>query len=82
MITPDQHKRLKELDEFVMNYQRAGNTYAQFWRDFDEAEKVIYPLVTADDPDPELLEAYFEIREDAHHLFSGPPEMMDRVMEG
>lgn len=82
MITPDQHKRLKELDEFVMNYQRAGKTYSQFWDDFDEAGKVVDAQARADDADEDLVEVYFEIVDEAHEAFGGPPEKMDQVMEG
>ena len=74
--------RLKELDEFLMNYQRAGKTYGQFWNDFDEAGKIIDAQARADDADQGLVEAYFEIVDKAHEAFGGPPEMMDKVMEG
>lgn len=82
MITPAHHKRLKELDEFVMNYQRAGKTYGQFWDDFHEAGKVIEAQARADDADEDLVEAYFEIVDGAHEAFGGPPEKMTQVMEG
>ena len=36
----------------------------------------------ADDCDDDLAEAYFEIVDNAHEGFGGPPDMMDKVMEG
>lgn len=81
MITQDQRKLLDELDAFLMNYERAGKTYGQFWDDFWEAGKVIDAQARADDADEDLVEAYFEIYDSAHEAFGGPEEQMSRVME-
>lgn len=82
MITPDQHKRLKELDEFVMNYQRAGKTYGQFWDEFWVQAAALEAEAEVAGHESELAIALYEIVDGAHEGFGGPPEMMGKMMEG
>ena len=80
-MTPDQKRRLDDLDAFLMTYKRAGKTYGQFWDEFHKRAGDLRALAFAESADPALSQLYLEILDSAHEGYGGPPEQMDQVME-
>ena len=82
-MTPEQARKIEELDSFVVHYARAGKTRRQFWDEFHALAGDLGKQAFAHDGPADLRERYCEVLANADDAgFDGPEDCMDEVMEG
>lgn len=81
MVTDEQDARLRELWEWVLDYQPQGKTRRQFWVAFDEQAGDLRTQAWASDAEEGLRERWVDLLALADDRgFGGPDERQDEVM--
>lgn len=81
MITDEQDARLRELWEWVLNYNPSEKTRRQFWQELDELAGELRQQAWVNSADDDLRERYVDVVSLADDRgFAGPDETADEVM--
>jgi len=81
VVTEAQDARLRDLWNWVLAYQPAGQTHRQFWAAFDERAEDLPKLAWAEGANEELRERWVDVLSLADDRgFGGLDEIQDEVM--